>query len=64
VDKSFHDRVENALTRFPSGKQIVLHASHDHELMIQTCPKAVYVDDCGIRAFGPTAEVIEMYRNA
>lgn len=63
VDKSFRTRVEDALTRFPSDEQIVLHASHDHELMIQTCPRAIFVDNCGIRKIGPTAEVLEMYRN-
>ena len=62
VDKTFRARVEDALTRFPSEDQVVLHASHDHELMIRTCPKAIWVDETGIRRLGPTAEVIEEYR--
>lgn len=62
VDKAFRARVEDALTRFPSEEQIVLHASHDHDLMIRTCPTALWVDEAGIRRFGPTAEIIDEYR--
>jgi lipopolysaccharide transport system ATP-binding protein len=63
VDQPFRVRVEDALTHFPSARQIVLHASHDHELMLRTCPSAVLVEDGGIRHFGPTADVLERYRN-
>lgn len=63
VDKVFRARVEDALTHFPSQDQIVLHASHDHDLMIRTCPVALWVDETGIRRFGPTAEIIDEYRN-
>ena len=63
VDKVFRVRVEDALTRFPSEDQIVLHASHDHDLMIRTCPTALWVDQAGIRRQGPTAEIIDEYRN-
>lgn len=62
VDKSFRARVEDALLRFPSDSQIVLHASHDHELMLRTCPQAILVDEQGIRAQGETAEVLGIYR--
>lgn len=62
VDKAFRARVEDALTRLPSAEQIVLHASHDHDLMIRTCPTAVWVDETGIRRLGPTAEIINEYR--
>ena len=63
VDKAFRSRVEDALTQFPSPEQVVLHASHDHELMQRTCPQAVWIDDRGIRARGATADVLENYRN-
>ena len=63
VDKTFRARVEDALTRFPSPGQIVLHASHDHDLMIRTCPHAIWIGDRGILARGPTAEVLGAYRN-
>jgi ABC-2 type transport system ATP-binding protein len=63
VDQPFRVRVEDALTHFPSARQIVLHASHDHDLMLRTCPSAILVEDGGIRHFGPTAEVLERYRN-
>lgn len=63
VDKSFRLRVEDALTHFPSDRQIVLHASHDHELMRRTCTDAIYVDDGGVRHFGPIAEVLELFLN-
>ena len=63
VDKSFRARVEDALTHYPSEEQIVLHASHDHELMLRTCPEAICIDDSGIRARGTTAEVLDVYRN-
>jgi ABC-type polysaccharide/polyol phosphate transport system ATPase subunit len=63
VDQSFRLRVEDALTHYPSAHQIVLHASHDHELMLRTCPSAILVDDGGVRRFGPTGDVLESYRN-
>jgi ABC-type polysaccharide/polyol phosphate transport system ATPase subunit len=63
VDKVFRARVEDALTHFPSPEQIVLHASHDHDLMLRTCPQAICIDEQGIRAQGPTADVLEAYRN-
>jgi ABC-2 type transport system ATP-binding protein len=62
VDRSFRSRVEDALTHFPSTDQIVLHASHDHELMLRTCPKAILLDGGQIHHFGPTDEVLETYR--
>ena len=63
VDQSFRLRVEDALTHYPSAHQIVLHASHDHELMLRTCPSAIFIDDGGVRRFGPTSDVLESYRN-
>lgn len=63
VDKNFRTRVEDALTRLPGKDQIVLHASHDHDLMIRTCPHAIVVDDCGISHQGDTAKMIEIYRS-
>ena len=63
VDKSFRARVEEALTRYPSEEQIVLHASHDHDLMLRTCPEAICIDNNGVRARGATAEVLDVYRN-
>jgi len=61
VDKSFRNRVETALTEFPSSGQIVIHASHDHDLMLRTCSRAVLITNGTIRHFGPTQEVLEMY---
>lgn len=63
VDKSFRLRVEDALTHFPSARQIVLHASHDHQLMRRTCTRAIFVDEGGIRRFGPSSEVLDEYLN-
>lgn len=63
VDKTFRTRVEDALTHYPSSDQIVLHASHDHDLMLRTCPQAMLIDEHGIRAQGSTGEVLEIYRN-
>ena len=63
VDKAFRLRVEDALTHFPSDRQIVLHASHDHELMLRTCPSAIFIDEGGIGQFGPTADVLDSYRH-
>lgn len=62
VDQSFRSRVEDALTHFPSPDQIVLHASHDHELMRRTCPQALLIEDGTIRHFGATDEVLDLYR--
>ena len=62
VDQSFRNRVEDALTRFPSAEQIVLHASHDHKLMLRTCPQAILIDRGKIRQFGATGEVLDIYR--
>jgi ABC-type polysaccharide/polyol phosphate transport system ATPase subunit len=62
VDKAFRQRVETALTTFPSSGQIVMHASHDHDMILRTCPLAILVDGHGIRRFGPTEEVLAAYR--
>jgi ABC-type polysaccharide/polyol phosphate transport system ATPase subunit len=62
VDRPFRSRVESALTQFPSSDQIVLHASHDHELMLRTCPQAIFIDDGSIRHFGTTEEVLNLYQ--
>lgn len=61
VDQSFRGRVESALTRFPSSGQIVLHASHDHQLMMRTCPQAIWIDGGSVRHFGTTEEVLDLY---
>jgi ABC-type polysaccharide/polyol phosphate transport system ATPase subunit len=61
VDQSFRSRVESALTSFPSDRQIVLHASHDHALMMRTCPKAILIDGGTIRHYGTTEEVLDLY---
>ncbi|MFC1796750.1 ABC transporter ATP-binding protein [Pseudomonadota bacterium] len=61
VDQSFRGRVESALTSFPSDRQIVLHASHDHALMMRTCPKAILIDGGTIRHYGTTEEVLDLY---
>ena len=61
VDRSFRTRVESALTSFPSSGQIVLHASHDHELMRRTCPQAILIDSGTIRHYGTTEEVLDLY---
>jgi len=53
--------VESALTSFPSSKQIVLHASHDQQLMLRTCPRAILIDEGSIRHFGATEEVLDIY---
>jgi ABC-type polysaccharide/polyol phosphate transport system ATPase subunit len=58
VDSDFRARVEDALTHFPSPEQIVMHASHDHELMRRTCPRAICIDHRGIHAQGATADVL------
>jgi ABC-type polysaccharide/polyol phosphate transport system ATPase subunit len=63
VDKSFRRRVEHALTEFPNRRQVVLHASHDHELMLRTCETAIYVGSGGIESYGPIAAVLERYRS-
>lgn len=62
VDQSFRSRVEDALVRFPSSDQIVLHASHDDELMLRTCPQAIWIDSGAVRQFGETEQVLSLYR--
>jgi len=61
VDKAFRSRVETALTTFPTGKQIVMHASHDHELMLSTCSQAILVAEGTVHHFGPIEQVLEIY---
>ncbi|MEJ8566449.1 ABC transporter ATP-binding protein [Elongatibacter sediminis] len=63
VDQAFRGKVEDALIHYPGTNQIVLHASHDHELMRRTCPSAIWVEDCRIRSFGPTEDILERYRH-
>jgi GT2 family glycosyltransferase len=45
----------------PSRNQRVLHASHDRELMRQTCPLTVWTDSGPIRRFRATEQVLSMY---
>ena len=62
VDQTFRSKVEDALTHFPSADQIVLHASHDHNLMLRTCSRAILLDGGAVRHFGATDEVLDLYR--
>ena len=64
VDQEFRSKVESALIRLPASDQIVLHASHDHELMLRTCPQGILIDNGAIRHFGPTEEVLELHRQS
>ena len=62
VDRSFRTRVEEALTTLPSSRQIIVHASHDQDLMLRTCPQAILLANGAVRHFGPTEEVLELYQ--
>ena len=64
VDQAFRSKVENALVQFPASNQIVLHASHDHELMTRTCPQAILIEDGAITHFGTTEEALELYHRS
>jgi ABC-type polysaccharide/polyol phosphate export permease len=44
--------------------QVAIEPSHDHDLMIRTCPTALWVDQAGIRRQGPTTEIIDEYRSS
>lgn len=61
TDRSFRERVQQALIELPSPDQIVLHASHDMELMRRTCSSAILVKKGGIAHFGLAEEALEMY---
>ena len=63
VDKRFRARVEDALTRRPSKGQIVLHASHDLDLVSRTCSLTVQLEQGAICRYGATDEVLEHFRN-
>jgi ABC-type polysaccharide/polyol phosphate transport system ATPase subunit len=62
VDRTFRTRVEEALTTLPSSGQIIVHASHDQDLMLRTCPQSILLVDGAVRHFGPTEEVLEIYQ--
>lgn len=62
VDRGFRQRVEKALEALPLGRQILLHASHDDELIRRTCPLTIHIEQGQVAAFGPTGEVLAGYR--
>jgi ABC-2 type transport system ATP-binding protein len=61
VDAAFRQRVEDTLAALRGGDRIVIHASHDHELIRRTCPTTVLITEGCIRAAGATAEVLAAY---
>ncbi len=63
VDLEFRVRVEKELEGLVSDRQILLHASHDDDLIRRTCPTTIHIDAGRMVAYGPTEEVLRNYRS-
>ena len=62
VDKAFRQRAVDAMDQLAKPTQIVIHASHDDDLIRRTCPLTLHIEAGEVKQFGPTETVLERYR--
>jgi ABC-type polysaccharide/polyol phosphate transport system ATPase subunit len=63
VDQAFRTRAVEAMESLAKPSQIVIHASHDDDLIRRTCPLTVHVEKGRICQFGPSEQVLQRYRS-
>ena len=61
-DAHFSERAYERMTGFVHSSKIMMLASHSEALLRQFSNKCMWLDDGQIRAFGPTEEVLQAYR--
>ena len=61
-DAGFRDKVASRMKRFADSASLVVMASHSEELILDTCPRTVWLDQGHVRMDGPTHEVVALYR--
>ena len=64
LDHEFRGIVEEYASDIRDRGGIVVAAGHDHPALERICPKAAWLDEGHLRAFGPFGEVVSDYRSA
>ena len=64
VDGAFRDRCLDEIQRMVGSGPTVLFVSHDLDQVSRLCERTIWLDRGSVRATGPTAEVLDMYRTA
>lgn len=64
LDHEFRGIVEEYASDIRDRGGIVIAAGHDHPALERICPKAAWLDEGHLRAFGPFGEVVSDYRSA
>ena len=64
VDQAFREKVEAELETVPKAHQVIIHASHDDDLIRRTCSHAILIKDGHISAYASSDEVLAIYRDS
>jgi lipopolysaccharide transport system ATP-binding protein len=60
-DGAFAERASNRLNDLVNQSEILVIASHNKELLEQTCNKVVWLEHGIIKKVGPTKEIVQHY---
>jgi lipopolysaccharide transport system ATP-binding protein len=60
-DGAFAERASNRLNDLVNQSEILVIASHNKELLEQTCNKVVWLEHGIIKKVGPTKEIVQEY---
>ncbi len=63
-DAQFLNKAQARMVTFVDRSRILIVASHRDEVIRRWCDKALLLDQGKVKAFGPTAEVLEQYELA
>lgn len=63
-DAQFFEKARQRLSRFVNQSNILVLASHNEQLLLEWCTKAVYMANGQVQAFGPVREVLAAYHPA
>lgn len=63
-DVGFRRKASERMKRFADSASIMVLASHSQSLIVETCPRTVWLDSGSVRMDGATEEVLTAYRNA
>jgi ABC-type glutathione transport system ATPase component len=60
-DKAFKRKATGRMKTFVSSAGILVLASHNAQLLLDNCERALWLDKGRVRADGPVEDVLEMY---
>src|SRR5262249_26292542 len=63
-DEAFQNKCLERMMRFRDRGVTILYVTHAAESAIKLCERAVWIDEGRIRYIGPTAHVVELYRES